>query len=170
MTISYLVLNLQQFSSAEGGFEALQVSLLESNMIVCEGKVMHVSFYFILVCSKVWKRCCSILFNEFLLLIYWLKLQLNELRKLFQSVRVSKGLDGHHRLYGEWSQDREKNQAKNRLLLVFISTKTLERLLIRIFVSLSTSHLNLKRLFLTFNYYFPNVCLIIYFLPTPIVF
>lgn len=53
MTISYLVLNLQQFSSAEGGFEALQVSLLESNMIVCEGKVMHVSFYFILVCSKL---------------------------------------------------------------------------------------------------------------------
>lgn len=112
MTISYLVLNLQQFSSAEGGFEALQVSLLESNMIVCEGKVMHVSFYFILVCSKVWKRCCSILFNEFLLLIYWLKLQLNELRKLFQSVRVSKGLDGHHRLYGEWSQDREKTKPK----------------------------------------------------------
>lgn len=32
------------------------------------------------------------------------------------------------------------------------------------------SHLNLKRLFLTFNYYFPYVCLIIYFLPTPIVF
>ena len=53
LTISYLVLNLQQFSSAEGGFEALQVSLLESNMIVREGKVMHVSFYFILVFSKV---------------------------------------------------------------------------------------------------------------------
>ncbi|CAH3159252.1 unnamed protein product [Pocillopora meandrina] len=34
----------KQFSSAEGGFEALQVSLLESNMIVREGKVMHESF------------------------------------------------------------------------------------------------------------------------------
>ena len=68
------------------------------------------------------------------------------------------------------SQKSEGKRKVNFLLLVFISTKTLEHLLICIFVSLSTSHLNLKRLFLTFNYYFPYVCLIIYFSPTPIVF
>ncbi|XP_022808314.1 meiotic recombination protein REC114-like [Stylophora pistillata] len=34
----------KQFSSAEGGCDTLQLSLLESNMIVRDGKVMHESF------------------------------------------------------------------------------------------------------------------------------